>query len=672
MTIKSSLNKQRIFFALSLVCLLCLIAFAVILFGSLMVRPDKISLSADVNVVYAGSENTYYGLTDGTIEYRDTDSGELSVLHKFDSKIVLLQDFGDTLAVATEDRNIWLLDGQGEVTASVSVNYNPACIYSADGKLFVAGSTNVNRNRVYCFDENLQFVDLTEGVSHEEQGENESDKIYQERINSLFLEIPVVSVGYLPQSESLYVLSAYGIINVYDAAGELKDVVGLDYNPSAGVFLSDGTFVFMDDTGGVGAYDANLAMIFYKEELNSANGALAVNKDSLIVSDINGNLTQMDFSGEILLEQKIQGKVEGICLSDDAQFSIWVQSSSVVNTYNWNEMRYYTLYVVLAYVTVVLLVIATGCTALGVVGFISQHKFRIIAQSAKNTGKKMYAGKVAYLLLIPTLFLCLVFAYYPAIKGLILAFFEVDIGGVNTFVGLKNFQDLLSKTYFWSGMGNMVVFLVTDILKGLVPAFIFAQLIIAMRSSRAQYATRVLLYLPGVIPGVAALLMWQTGIFGNEGLLNGIITAFGGQSVNFLGQEGKALTSLIFFGFPWIGSYIILYGALVGVPKSFYDAAKLDGCSWVKRMLWIDLPLISPQLKYIFVITFIGSVQDFQRVYLTTEGAAGTYVPMLEMYYNLTKFNNLGMAAAMGLILFLILMIATLINLKLKTVDSYE
>ncbi|PWM49958.1 MAG: hypothetical protein DBX39_04105 [Bacillota bacterium] len=394
MTIKSSLNKQRIFFALSLVCLLCLIAFAVILFGSLMVRPDKISLSADVNVVYAGSENTYYGLTDGTIEYRDTDSGELSVLHKFDSKIVLLQDFGDTLAVATEDRNIWLLDGQGEVTASVSVNYNPACIYSADGKLFVAGSTNVNRNRVYCFDENLQFVDLTEGVSHEEQGENESDKIYQERINSLFLEIPVVSVGYLPQSESLYVLSAYGIINVYDAAGELKDVVGLDYNPSAGVFLSDGTFVFMDDTGGVGAYDANLAMIFYKEELNSANGALAVNKDSLIVSDINGNLTQMDFSGEILLEQKIQGKVEGICLSDDAQFSIWVQSSSVVNTYNWNEMRYYTLYVVLAYVTVVLLVIATGCTALGVVGFISQHKFRIIAQSAKNTGKKMYAGKV--------------------------------------------------------------------------------------------------------------------------------------------------------------------------------------------------------------------------------------------------------------------------------------
>ena len=69
---------------------------------------------------------------------------------------------------------------------------------------------------------------------------------------------------------------------------------------------------------------------------------------------------------------------------------------------------------------------------------------------------------------------------------------------------------------------------------------------------------------------------------------------------------------------------------------------------------------------------FIGSVQDFQRIYLTTEGAAGTYVPMLEMYYNLTKFNNLGMAAAMGLILFLVLMVATLINLKLKTVDSYE
>lgn len=166
--------------------------------------------------------------------------------------------------------------------------------------------------------------------------------------------------------------------------------------------------------------------------------------------------------------------------------------------------------------------------------------------------------------------------------------------------------------------------------------------------------------------------MWQNGIFGNEGLLNGVITALGGQSVNFLGKEGVALPSLIFFGFPWIGSYIILYGALMGVPKSFYEAAKLDGCTWFKRMVMIDLPLVSPQLKYIFVITFIGSVQDFQRIYLTTEGAAGTYVPMLEMYYNLTKFNNLGMAAAMGLILFLVLMVATLINLKLKTVDSYE
>ena len=665
------MNRQRIFFALSLVCLLCLIAFAVILFGTLMVRPIKISLPADVNVVYAGQEKTYYGLTDGTIEFRDSDD-ELAFFHQFDSKIILLDELDGKLAVATEDRNIYLLDESGEITASVSVNYNPGSMYSADGKLFVAGSTNVNRNRIYCFDENLQFIDLTEGIVHEEQGENESDAIYYERINSLFLDIPVVAIGYLPQVRSLYVLSAYGIINVYDGAGELKDVVGLDYNPSAGVFLQDGTFVFMDDTGGVGAYDANLAMIFYKEELNGTNGALTVNQDSLIISDINGNLTQMNLAGGILLEQRIQGKVEGIYLSDDAQFSIWVQSSSVVNTYYWNEMRYYTLYIVLAYVTVVLLVLATGCTVLGTIGFINERKFSFIAQNAKKAGRKLYAGKIAYLFLLPTLFLSLVFAYYPAIKGLILAFFEVDIGGVNTFVGLKNFQDLLGKTYFWSGMGNMVVFLVTDILKGLIPAFIFAQLIIAMRSSRAQYATRVLLYLPGIIPGVAALLMWQNGIFGNEGLLNGIITAFGGESVNFLGQEGNALTSLIFFGFPWIGSYIILYGALVGVPQSFYDAAKLDGCSWVKRMLRIDLPLISPQLKYIFVITFIGSIQDFQRVYLTTEGAAGTYVPMLEMYYNLTKFNNLGMAAAMGLILFLILMIATLINLKLKTVDSYE
>lgn len=667
---KAASRKRKMFFLFSALILAAVIALLSVLFSSLLIRPEKIRLKSDVSAVFADERYEYYGETDGKIERAD-ESG-VKTFADLGSKILLLEKLGENLAVATEDRKITLFNENGGIEAHTAINYNPVAFSVSAGDLFVAGSTKVNRNKVYRFDENLNLLDLTPDTVHEPQGANESDLIYRERINALFLEIPVVAVGYDRESDLLTVLSSYGVINQYDGRGELHAALGLDYNPIAGKFLADGRLIVLDDAGGIGAFVGQLEKSFYLENLNSANRAMAVGADKIIVSDQNGRCTELDMQGNVVLRQTLKGKIEGVYLGADDGFSIWTQGSATVDRYDWSEMRFYTLYVVLAYVGIVLLLAALACTVIAALGLFSERRYRRVTVSLKSTGKRLYAGKIAYCLLLPTLLLCAIFAYYPSFRGLVLAFYEVDIGGVNTFVGWQNFIDLFSKTYFWSGMGNMVIFLVTDIVKGLIPAFLFAQLIIAMRSSRAQYVTRVLLYLPGIIPGVAALLMWQNGIFGNEGLLNGIITALGGQSVNFLGKEGVALPSLIFFGFPWIGSYIILYGALMGVPKSFYEAAKLDGCTWFKRMVMIDLPLVSPQLKYIFVITFIGSVQDFQRIYLTTEGAAGTYVPMLEMYYNLTKFNNLGMAAAMGLILFLVLMVATLINLKLKTVDSYE
>ena len=86
-------------------------------------------------------------------------------------------------------------------------------------------------------------------------------------------------------------------------------------------------------------------------------------------------------------------------------------------------------------------------------------------------------------------------------------------------------------------------------------------------------------------------------------------------------------------------------------------------------MLSIDLPMIAAQIKYVFITSFIGSVQDFGRVYLTTKGSPGnaTYIPALEMYMNISIMNNYGAAAAMGLMLFIVIFIATIFLLRLRT-----
>jgi ABC-type sugar transport system permease subunit len=126
---------------------------------------------------------------------------------------------------------------------------------------------------------------------------------------------------------------------------------------------------------------------------------------------------------------------------------------------------------------------------------------------------------------------------------------------------------------------------------------------------------------------------------------------------------------LVLIGFPFVGAYLIFYGAIMNLPKEYFEASRVEGCSWIKRIIKIDIPLIAPQIKYIFIITFIGAVQEFNLVYLTTQGGPGhaTYTPMLEMYNNVTQFQNYGLASAMGLFMFVLLFGATLINLRINT-----
>ena len=180
----------------------------------------------------------------------------------------------------------------------------------------------------------------------------------------------------------------------------------------------------------------------------------------------------------------------------------------------------------------------------------------------------------------------------------------------------------------------------------------------------------MLIYIPGILPGVAVLLIWTKGIYGDMGLLNSIVELFGGRGTDWLGNDKTALMSLVMIGLPWVGQYILFYGALMSVPESYKESAKLDGCSWLKSILYIDFPMIRPQLKYVFIITFITSIQDFGRVYMTTGQTSATNIPALQMYMTLNSGSGYGRAAAMGMLLFIIVFGATLVNLKAQKTES--
>lgn len=168
----------------------------------------------------------------------------------------------------------------------------------------------------------------------------------------------------------------------------------------------------------------------------------------------------------------------------------------------------------------------------------------------------------------------------------------------------------------------------------------------------------------------------MNGIFGSDsyGLLNSICSLFvPGFMQTWIGPylETRSLVSIIMFSFPWVGSYLIFYGGVMGIPKSLFEAAELDGCGWWRRMATIDLPLIFAQIKYIFITSFIASVQDYGRLFITDQSTGhGLKVPALIIYESIYKGGsepNYGLSSAMSMFLFLFLLAATILSFRKQT-----
>jgi multiple sugar transport system permease protein len=129
--------------------------------------------------------------------------------------------------------------------------------------------------------------------------------------------------------------------------------------------------------------------------------------------------------------------------------------------------------------------------------------------------------------------------------------------------------------------------------------------------------------------------------------------------------------SIIMMGFPFVGSYLIFYGAMMNVPDSYYEAAELDGITVIKRFVFIDVPLIFPQIKYVLIMTFIASVQNFGRTYMTDmNNIYDTYTPIHTMYKKIQAEGNYGLASAYATVLFVFLFAATVFNMYSQKRDK--
>lgn len=176
--------------------------------------------------------------------------------------------------------------------------------------------------------------------------------------------------------------------------------------------------------------------------------------------------------------------------------------------------------------------------------------------------------------------------------------------------------------------------------------------------------------LPAIIPFIVTLLIWRFIYDGSIGLLNALLKAVGLTSWTrvWLGNPKTAIWAIIFAGFPYVSgvNVLITLAGLQTINHEIIEASQLDGASVLQRIWLLDIPLIVGQIKLNLVRAVIGAIQVFEIVFVFTGGgpAKSTMVPGLLMYIEGFTYHRMGYASAIGVFLFAVIMLLTILNLK--------
>lgn len=269
-----------------------------------------------------------------------------------------------------------------------------------------------------------------------------------------------------------------------------------------------------------------------------------------------------------------------------------------------------------------------------------------------------------YLALAPTLILIAVFAYWPTINGIIQSFLNSTNTQDNVFVGWDNYSQLLSDSVYWKAFINAIKYFVFGITVGWLLPFVTAELLISLSNVRLQYILRTALILPMAFPAAVFGFVWSFLYDGNQGVINTFLhdVGLGGLAHNWIGDPSTALYALMVIGFPimFISAggglpFLLLLGGLQGIPQEILEAADLDGCTRLRRVFAIDIPLLGSQFSLLFMLALIGFTQAGSiTLLLVTNGgpAYSTMTPIVWLIQNGISAGNFGYGAAMGEVLF--------------------
>lgn len=292
----------------------------------------------------------------------------------------------------------------------------------------------------------------------------------------------------------------------------------------------------------------------------------------------------------------------------------------------------------------------------------------------KDAGKRAEV-RAAFLFLAPGLIIIGVFFLLPVAAVLLLSFTDFDLYsladlGNTRVVALDNYRKLLTNNVFWTALRNTVVFaLVGGPLT--VALSLTAALLVNARLARFKGFFRTVFFAPVVTTLVGVAVVWRYLYHPRFGLINHVLGWFGIPPLDWLSDTTWALPAIILLAI-WknFGYTMVLFLAgLQSIPPQLYEAARIDGAGIWREFRHVTLPLLAPTFLFVGVITAIGYLQVFAEPYVMTRGggpANSTLTVVLFMYKEGFRWWNMGFAAAVAFVLFLVILAATLLQIRLQ------
>jgi multiple sugar transport system permease protein len=288
------------------------------------------------------------------------------------------------------------------------------------------------------------------------------------------------------------------------------------------------------------------------------------------------------------------------------------------------------------------------------------------------------ASRAAVWFLAPALLVIGLFFVLPVLAAFALSLTDFDLyaladPGTARFVGLKNYVELAQSGEFWQALVNTLYFVAVGGPLS-VAVSLGAALLVSAKAVRLKGLWRTVFFAPVVTTLVAVAVVWRYLYNGQYGFLNYALGWFGLGPVDWLGDPAWAMPAIIVlavwknFGY----NMVIFIAGLAGVPEELYEAARIDGAGAWAQFRHITVPSLAPTFLFVGVITMIGYFQLFAEPYVMTEGGPlrATVSVVYLMYVEGFTFWNLGYASAVAFVLFALMLVGTLVQLRLQRGDD--